>query len=182
MKKLKLILLFIIPVLLVACKKDAKDNVKDKLAKSESKFEQVVKTIPVLKLPYEVKELSASGKSEFSKEQLVELQLKSLPSHAEHFKYYPFGLISKTKNYLSLLILQDYTEESFAWLINYSPEGKLLDKLKVYYDNSEGSVWTQSKINQQEVEVLNGVIDENQGKPVSTWYQIGDQGKFIKIR
>ncbi|MCB1214078.1 MAG: hypothetical protein KDK66_01255 [Deltaproteobacteria bacterium] len=180
MRLLTFVFLLMLSVSSLACKQETKKTDTSQSSQQTSDFEKIFTSIPVKETPWVLDQVSSSGLTSFNQDLVKTLKLNQLPSAAEQFKYYPLGILEKTKNYISVLILQDYTEESYVWLINYSPSGELLDKLKVYYDNSEGSVWTNAKLEANNIVLNENTIAEEGEQSTLSLYHINEKGKFEK--
>lgn len=145
----------------------------------------VLNAIPEIKPPLELVDglfWVMDTTTEFSEEEFMLLELKKIvnPDWWEHFKYIPVRRFSLHQNYITVLLFQYYTEEMYGKLINYTKEGKLVNRLVVYEWNAEGASGKYATITiEKEIIIKSANIYENDGKTVTEIMIINDEGHFI---
>ena len=147
-----------------------------------SKVSQLISATKTQQLPYQVDEaiLQAADNNNYQSNQIALLQLSRLKSYAPRFKYIPLAVLVLRNDLKSLLLLQYYDEESHAWLINYGTNGKFIDALEVYYDNSEGSTWKSAVIDKHKIDITVGESTQEDDEEKITSFRINTEGRFVQ--
>ncbi len=100
------------------------------------------------------------------------------------FEYYSYPLKVSTSFFKLFLILEDYESEWSVWLATYTPEGKFINAMEIYYDNAEGC-WTQAgtiDFNNKSIQIKSyncGLSDEENARNIVE-YEISEKGRFYQ--
>ena len=126
------------------------------------------------------------GTSSLKESEISSLSIRSIDSAymdaGGGFKYFVVDTLYQGASVKVLLIARQYAEENIAWATSYDQSSRLLDKLQVYYDNSEGNLLVTSSINDNVISVNTENIysetpDAGNQKQV---YSISQSYKFVK--
>ncbi len=153
-------ILFLLPVIslfLLSCQSKQKE--RDVLLSSSDVSETAISDIPTEDKPafenpiYLSHEYYMSAvktaKDSISLQDFSKFKLKEftrLKYGEDQFRYYLLKEFSFYPSFRTCLIAEYYDSETAAWLVNYSPEGSLLDAYEVYYDNAEGFYTKTAKL------------------------------------
>lgn len=141
--------------------------------------ENALNKLPVAKIPFNVNSdtiLKLKKRYKLPAATVSSLGLSSRKTHGKQFTYYGLNQFSFSKKFNTILILQFYTEESYAWLVTVNKQGKPIDTLRVLYDNAEGSTWADAVISK------NSVLIKDKSDPAAKeskkLYTVSTAGKF----
>lgn len=123
---------------------------------------------------------SVLGENDFSR--LSIRSIDSSYSDGSGFKYFLVDTLYAGASVKELLIYRQYPEENIAWIVSYDPSLKILDKLQVYYDNSEGNLLVTSSIknNMISVHTENVYSETPGGEKQKQVYAVSDNYHFIR--
>ena len=167
--------------------KFSKSKQKTKKRQQTSKKNFVVYTVSktmISRLPFQVNEKTMNRfikRKAYNQKEFNELKLKNMGQFSGPFKYIPITRFRLTKKFHSILILKYNLNESTAYIVNYEKtSGRAEDGIKVYYSNSEGSVWTKSLIKRNKILIESGSDYKNNSIPQKVNVTIKSSGKFYK--
>lgn len=121
-----------------------------------------------------IKKISALKKKEFSI-----LKIKTIDSTFNDplFKFFSLDTLLNTDEQKVLLIAREYENENILWLVHYTKQNQIKEKVIVYYDNIEGFLTIESKIKNNTIKITSNETFEEQPKTTITTYNW--KGKLI---
>ena len=172
--------------LLVACEDDpgksgSTDSDTSQVSTTDSRPEVVV----LKDMQIDAKTVTG-GTSLLTDAQIEALSIRAIDSAFSDsgggFKYSIIDTLYARSSIRILLISRQYVEENMAWAVSYDQYSRLLDKLQVYYDNSEGNLLVTSSITNNSILVstentYNEAPDAGKQKAI---YAVSETYKFIR--
>lgn len=149
--------------------------------RQKKEFYQIIDDIKIIDIPLKVnydlfKNIDTSNYFSDTEFKVMQLEKLKMP-YGDHYKEIPILRLPLSKQYHSIILLQYYESESFAWLINYSLNGIFLDSKKLYYDNAEGNLWMNTEIIKSDLIIISeGNIYKNDGKEILDTVNINQNG------
>ena len=114
------------------------------------------------------------------------LSLKLIDSTASGsegvFKYHLVDTLFSNSAITIILIGREYIEENILWLVSYDANLDVVDRLMVYYDNSEGSMQIGSIIKGDQIQVIrSNDYGETEGEAKKAeLYQFDKNNRLVK--
>ncbi len=114
------------------------------------------------------------------------LSLKLIDSTASGnegiFKYRVVDTLFSNSLVTMLLIGREYTEENILWIASYDANSRLVDRLMVYYDNSEGSMQIGSILKRDQIQVIrsNDYGETEKEAKKAELYQFDKNNRLVK--
>lgn len=189
------ILLFILSIAVIGCEDAGNNDVTAEVSKDSVTVQQATNVGapgPVLLKELTIDSKTATPNSQFFKSKVLDetdrnrLSLKLIDSTASGdealFKYHLVDTLFSNSIITIVLIGREYVEENILWVASYDANARLVDRLMVYYDNSEGSMQIGSIVKRDQVQVIRSNDygeTETEGKKVEL-YEFDKNNRLIK--
>ncbi len=154
------------------------------LSPEEKATSELIESIPVAVQPFDVNSDHLGSEHLFllvdeTTFDLLGLKfIDDLEGQVEGAKYAVMRKAEYGEN-TGILIARNTGDESYIWLVLYNSSNKILDYVEVYYENSEGMMWTESRIQNDQISVTAGTFVEEGDVTETMIYTVTEKGEFL---
>ena len=189
------IFLFILSSAVIGCDDDGNRNMTAGDSKDSVTIQRDISNVapgPILLTELVIDNKTVTSNSKFFKSKVLNendrnrLSIKLIDSTAsgseEIFKYHLVDTLFSNSVVTIILIGREYIEENIVWIVSYDANIGVVDRLMVYYDNSEGSMQIGSIIKKDQIQVIRSNDygeTEEEAKKVEL-YQFDKNNRLVK--
>ena len=189
------VILFILSIGIIGCKDAANKGVTAEASNDSVTVPHdtnQVAPVSILLTEIIIDDKTVTPNSKFFKSKILNendrnrLSLKLIDSAASGgegaFKYHLVDTLFSNSLVTIVLIGREYVEENILWVASYDSNSGLMDRLMVYYDNSEGSMQVGSIIKKDQIQVITSddyTEKEQQAKKVEL-YKFDKSYRLVK--